>query len=202
MATMLGRDHLYPDASRLVTFLGLHDVPRFMHEPGATLAGLKLAFTFLLTARGTPLVYYGDEIGLTGGPDPDNRRDFPGGWTDDARSAFDASGRTPDEQSVFEHVRRLLRLRAEVAALRRGVQWNLVVSDQTWAFARVDGTSGVVVVLNNGSEDATIESPVGPAHLADGVRLEDRLGLAPPVTVADGRIRARIPARSASVFVP
>ena len=78
VANLLARDHLYRDPGSFVTFLGLHDVPRFMNEPGATVDGLKLAFTFLLTARGTPLVYYGDEIALPGGGDPDNRRDFPG----------------------------------------------------------------------------------------------------------------------------
>lgn len=202
VAMMLSRDHLYTDASRLVTFLGLHDVPRFMHEPGATLAGLKLAFTFLLTARGTPLVYYGDEIGLAGGPDPDNRRDFPGGWPDDARNAFEASERTPEQQSVFEHVRRLLRLRTELPALRRGVQLNLAVGEQTWAFARINGGASLVAMFNNGTEEATIDCPVGPALLREGVRLEDRLGLASPVTVSDGRIRVRIPARSASVLAP
>jgi glycosidase len=202
VALTLSRDHLYPDASRLVTFLGLHDVPRFMHEPGATLTGLKLAFTFLLTSRGTPLVYYGDEIGLPGGPDPDNRRDFPGGWPADPQNAFEASGRTPEQQSVFEHVRRLLRLRGELEDLRRGFQLNLAVGDQTWAFARVHGESGLVVALNNGQEEAVIDCPAGPAGLQDGERLEDRLELAPPATVADGRIRLRIPARSASVFAP
>src|SRR6185295_13460437 len=94
VANLLARDHLYRDPASFVTFLGLHDVPRFMNEPGATLDGLKLAFTFLLTARGTPLVYYGDEIALPGGGDPDNRRDFPGGFPGDARSAFESGSRS------------------------------------------------------------------------------------------------------------
>ncbi len=65
-----------------------------MSEPGATVDGLKLAWTFLMTARGIPMIYYGDEIGMQGGNDPDNRRDFPGGWAGDAHNAFEASGRT------------------------------------------------------------------------------------------------------------
>ena len=79
---MLGHDHLYPNPNVLVTFLGLHDVARFMNEPGATVEGLKLASTFLMTARGTPLVYYGDEIAMRGGNDPDNLRK----WVDIAKS--------------------------------------------------------------------------------------------------------------------
>jgi glycosidase len=202
VAMMLGRDHLYPDASRLVTILGLHDVPRFMQEPGATLAGLKLAFTLLLTSRGTPLIYYGDEIGMPGGSDPDNRRDFPGGWPDDPRNAFEQSGRTPEQESVFQHVRGLLHLRAELPALRRGAQWNLVVDDQTWAFARVAEASSIVAMLNNGAADATIDCPLGPAGLVDGAVLEDRLRVSTPVTVAGGRVRVRLPPRSAALFVP
>ena len=53
---MLGRDHLYPDASRLVVFLGNHDMLRFMNERGATTAGLKLAQTFIMTTRGIPQI--------------------------------------------------------------------------------------------------------------------------------------------------
>src|SRR5437867_2968965 len=84
VATMLARDQLYRDPAGLLTFAGNHDTPRFMNEPGASADGLRLAFTFLLTARGLPMVYAGDEIGTPGGGDPDNRRDFPGGWAGDA----------------------------------------------------------------------------------------------------------------------
>src|SRR5204862_5007025 len=101
LAVMLGHDSLYPNPDNLVTFLGLHDVQRFMNEPGATIDGLKLAFTYLMTSRGIPMIYYGDEIAMPGGNDPDNRRDFPGGWREDTRNAFTAPGRTPAEQDVF-----------------------------------------------------------------------------------------------------
>ncbi len=49
----LALDVHYVDPTTLVTFLGLHDQTRFLSEPGATVAGLELAFTFLLTTRGT-----------------------------------------------------------------------------------------------------------------------------------------------------
>ena len=68
-------------------------MPRFLHRQGVTVDGLKQAFTFLMTTRGIPMIYYGDEIGMTGGDDPDNRRDFPGGWKVDSANAFEASGR-------------------------------------------------------------------------------------------------------------
>jgi glycosidase len=127
-----------------VTFLGLHDVQRFMAEPGATPAGLKLAFTFLLTTRGIPLIYYGDEIGMPGGNDPDNRRDFPGGWPGE-RNAFEAAGRTRDEQEIFQHVQKLLSLRAARPELRALATQVLVAEEQQLVYRR----GRTVVAINN-----------------------------------------------------
>jgi glycosidase len=110
---MMAHDSLYPNAGRLVTFLGLHDMPRFLHRQGATAEGLKQAFTFLLTTRGIPMIYHGDEIGMTGGDDPDNRRDFPGGWKEDAGNGFETSGRSRAQEDLFQSVRKLAG-RAEV----------------------------------------------------------------------------------------
>jgi glycosidase len=200
VATMLAHDQLYRDAARLVTFAGNHDTPRFMNESGARPDGLGLAFTFLLTARGLPMIYAGDEIGMPGGSDPDNRRDFPGGWTGDARNAFDPAGRTPDEQAVFARVRTLAHLRAELPALRRGRHVSLAVGDQTYVYARAAEGSVAVVAINNGTAPVELEVPAGPAGLAEGKTLVDRLGASVPVTVAGGRLRMTLPARSASIY--
>ena len=202
VAMMLARDHLYREASSLVTFLGLHDVPRFMNEPGARVASLRSAFTFLATARGTPLVYYGDEIASPGGGDPDNRRDFPGGWKGDARNAFEAAGRTADEESVHAHVRALLRLRQETPALRRGKTVNLHVADRSWAYARVLDGRAVVVAINTDGAPATLDLPAAPAGLADGARLRDRVGSLGEAAVEGGRLRLTLPPGSSGVFVP
>jgi glycosidase len=202
VAMMLARDHLYRDASPLVTFLGLHDVPRFMNEPGATIAGLKSAFTFLATARGTPLVYYGDEIAMPGGGDPDNRRDFPGGWKEDPRSAFESTGRTADEESVHAHVKTLLALRQATPALRRGRTVNLHVADKTWVYARRLEGPAVVVAFNAGADQATLDLAAGPAGLADGAALEDRLRSGAEARVEGGRLRLSVPPASSAVFMP
>jgi glycosidase len=198
VAQMLARDRLYERPGELVTLLGLHDVRRFMDEPGATAAGLKLAFTFLLTARGIPLVYYGDEVAMPGGVDPDNRRDFPGGWPGDPRNAFGAAGRTADEQSVFERVRTLGRLRAELVPLRRGVTVTLLAEEQAYVFARVTREGSVIVAFNNGSEAARLDVPVD--GLGEGETLEDRLGGVAAMPVAGGRLRFTLPARSAALL--
>jgi neopullulanase len=189
VAQMLSRDRLYPDPDALVTLLGLHDVPRFMNETGATPEGLKLAFTFLLTARGTPLIYYGDEIGLPGGGDPDNRREFPGGWPGDQRNAFDASGRTAAEQGVWTHVRKLLRLRAERGELRRAPTEHLYAAEQTYVYRR----GRTVVALNNDTRPAEVRLPV----TALGT---DALGLCPAVRKDGGGVTIVIPPRTGCVF--
>ncbi|HET8647274.1 MAG TPA: alpha-amylase family glycosyl hydrolase, partial [Vicinamibacteria bacterium] len=205
LAVALGHDHLYPRPDRLVTFLGLHDVARFMNERGATAAGLRHAFTFLFTTRGIPLVYYGDEIGLPGGEDPDNRRDFPGGFPGDARDAFAASGRTPEEEAVFAHVRALARLRREQPALRRGSLIHLLADEKAYAYARVHEGRAVVVAFNMSAEALAADVPAGPAALAAGVTLRDALGAggAAAVEPAAGgaRLRLQLRPRSAAVFV-
>jgi glycosidase len=202
VAMTLARDHLYRDAASLVTFLGLHDVPRFMNEPGATVGALKAAFTFLTTARGTPLVYYGDEIAMPGGGDPDNRRDFPGGWREDGRSAFEKTGRTADEESVHAHVRALLTLRQAVPALRRGRMVNLHVADKSWVYARVLDGRSVVVAFNTGADRATLDLASGPALLVDGARLEERLHSGAEARVEGGRVWLSVPPGSSAVFTP
>ena len=186
---MLGHDWLYPDPSRLMTFVGLHDVPRFMNERGATIKGLELAYTFLLTARGTPLLYYGDEVALPGAGDPDNRRDFPGGWPGDARSAFDASGRTPPEHQLWSHVQRLLQLRAQRSDLRTGRMEHLVTNDQSFVYRR----GRTVVALNNDTTAVTLRLPI--ATLPD-----DALGVCARPRSESGAVVVVVPPRSGCVF--
>jgi glycosidase len=189
VAQMLGHDWLYPDPSRLMTFVGLHDVPRFMNERGATIKGLELAYTFLLTARGTPLLYYGDEVALPGAGDPDNRRDFPGGWSGDARSAFDASGRTPPEQQLWSHVQRLLQLRAQRSDLRTGRMEHLVTNDQSFVYRR----GRTLVALNNDTTAVTLRLPI--ATLPD-----DALGVCARPRSESGAVVVVVPPRSGCVF--
>lgn len=155
VAQMLMRDHLYDHPMALMPFLGLHDVARFMGEPGATVDGLRLAFTVVLTMRGTPLLYYGDEIAMLGGNDPDNRRDFPGGWPGDAANAFDTSSRTAEQQAVWSHVQTLLRTRAAVPDLRHGPLEQLVVTEQQFVYRR----GGATIAINNDTVPAVIRPP-------------------------------------------
>jgi glycosidase len=197
---MLSHDYLYPNADLLVPFLGLHDMLRFMSEPGATAQGLMLAQTFLMTTRGVPLIYYGDEIALQGGGDPDNRRDFPGGFAGDEHNAFTEQGRRADEREVFNHLHRVVKLRQELEPLRRGKLVTLGFSDDDYSFARTSNTGTVIVVFNNAAKSSQIEIDLTPLSIADGKTLTDRLSISADVQIADNKIKVNLPARSASIF--
>jgi glycosidase len=203
LAQVLSHDWLYPNPRVLVPFLGVHDMERFMHEPGATVEGLKLAQTFIMTTRGTPLLYYGDEIAMTGGPDPDNRRDFPGGFPGDTRDAFTREGRTATENDVFDHLRRLARLRAELEPLRRGALLHLHDEDQQTVFARtLPGHGPVFVAFNNDARPAAVSFDVSGFGRPHELFFIDRLGVVRDFTRSpDGRrVQFTLPARSSAVI--
>ena len=197
LASLIGRDFLYPSPERLVTFAGLHDVSRFMNEGDAQ--GLKLALTFVLTTRGIPLLYYGDEIGMRGGDDPDNRRDFPGGFPGDERSAFERAGRTEEEESIFEHIRTLLHLRLGSGALRHGALRDLAVTAHVYAFLRETKTERVLIALNVSDREEKIALTSEATGFPKGALLEDRLSSLAPVRVG-GEASLVIPPRTAAIL--
>lgn len=199
VAAVLSRDHLYPDPRMLITLLGSQDEARFLSLPGADAARLKLAFAVLLTMRGIPLLYYGDEVAMRGGVDPDNRRDFPGGWREDPRDAFKASGRSPEEREVFDFVRRLARLRRDSAALRRGRLIQLAVAEKTYAFARVAEDGWALTAINNDDKPREIAFSSGPLGEADFERT-DLLGGGHKAAAKGGSARVTLPARTAALF--
>jgi len=197
---VLAHDHLYVDPDRLVTFVDLHDLPRFLNEPGATVDGLERIFTLLMTMRGIPMIYYGDEIGLAGGPDPDNRRDFPGGWPDDPCNSFEAAGRTDEQQSLFSHIQRLTQLRASLEPLRRGRMISLLSQGGLYAFARVTEHGRVLVAINNGAEPTSVAVPLEGSGIADGAMLDDELRSAAPARAQGGSVELRLAAHSAAIY--
>ena len=197
----LAKDYLYNNPEILVTLLGGHDDGRFMSEKGATIAGLKLANVLLLTTRGVPQLYYGDEIAMTGGDEPTTRGDFPGGFPGDKRNAFTGAGRTRTEENLFQYVRQLARLHGELEPLKHGELVNLYVSEQQYAYARKTRSAAVVVVINNESKTVEIDIDISPAGLADGVTLVDRLGVSRDAQISNGKLHVTLPERSASIFV-
>jgi glycosidase len=198
---MLGHDLLYPNANLLWSFIGNHDMPRLMNSKNATLDGLKLAFTCMFAIRGVPLLYYGDEIAMQGGDDPDNRRDFPGGWSGDAVNAFNKSGRTDDQEAVFRHVQMLAHLRQSMPVLAKGSTTNLVLLDQQWAFARQLGNETAVVVLNNASKPATVVVPLGELQLTSIAQPKSLLGVATQATLDHNKVTVQMPSRGGDIFL-
>lgn len=196
LAKIMAKDRLYANPDLLAPFLGNHDVRRFMSEPGAHASQLKLAFTYLLTMRGTPEIYYGDEIGMAGGDDPDNRRDFPGGWAGDAQNAFDPARRTAEQKSIFDYVQKLIALRKNSSALRRGKFIDLGVTDNTWAFARIDVPRSVIVAFNN----ASTPQNVSIAFPQDG-DFTGQLGNAAKLSIRKGEGTVQLPGRTAEIFL-
>ncbi|WP_029214812.1 glycoside hydrolase family 13 protein [Kallotenue papyrolyticum] len=149
----------------LLNLLGSHDTPRFVTLAGGDVARLKLALLFLCTYPGAPMIYYGDEIGLSGEGDPHCRACFP--W-DAARWNHD----------LLDWTRRCIALRREHAVLRHGAYLPLLADRSTnlYAFARRDHTSLAIVVLNNNAHALTLmRLPLTRLELPDGLPCTDRL---------------------------
>lgn len=194
-------DALYPDPLRLTTLANNHDTPRFMSLEGATLEGAMMHLAFALSVRGIPQLYYGEEIAMEGHEDPDNRRDFPGGFPGDLRNAFEASGRTTNEQRMYEWTRSWIRLRRDQPALMHGSLVDLFYDDQAYAFARQYKGQTVVVVFNRAPQENAITLPAAAIDLADGLRLVPLVGATKPGLVAKGVATLAVPPRTAAAYL-
>jgi glycosidase len=214
LAGVLRQDSLYPHPERLVPFIGNHDTTRFLTEANGSEHRLKLALGLLATLRGMPLIYSGDEIGMTGGKDPDNRHDFPGGFPGDKHDAFTQSGRTAEEQSVFSWTSELLALRASHPALETGVEQNLFADQDGFAFVRTLDDNGcsatadsdpakapLLIVLNKSAKSKSIDLPVEDTALAGCTEFKAEAPATGPSPIANsGKLHIEEPAESISVY--
>ncbi len=193
-------DALYPDASKVTTFQNNHDTTRFLSLEEASLEGAMLHTAFTISVRGIPQLYYGEEIAMEGKEDPDNRRDFPGGFPGDPRSAFTASGRTEAERRMFEWTRAWIRLRAEHSAIRNGRLIDLFYDDDSYAFARQHRGETVIIAFNRGAQEKKITVPAGAISARDGSELMSLLGAFGSSRFANGNATLLLPSRSAVAF--
>jgi neopullulanase len=168
-AAVAASETAYPATARMSPFLGNHDVPRFLSyaagqvdadavaqawgpnappdvvNDAAAFAKLAQAFTFLLTARGAPLIYYGDEVGLSGAGDPDNRR------------MMKFSGLTGLQSGLRQHVETLGAARKQSRALREGDRATLLVEPDLWIQQRAaSATEGALIIVHRGSAPRTV----------------------------------------------
>jgi glycosidase len=180
-------DALYPDASKLTMLANNHDTMRFMSLDGASFERAKMHMAFVLSMRGIPQLYAGEEIAMEGKEDPDNRRDFPS-------AAFKAEGRKENELVMFSWTREWIRLRREHAALRSGQLIDLYCDDHTYVFARRLPTDMVIVAFNRADKEKYVAIPVAALGLKDNVVFGSGTltGL-----VRDGELTLTLPAQSA-----
>ena len=185
---MDSNDTFYPPDAVMSTFVGNHDLPRSIHfaeqtlpswlgssatdGKGAAWSGqpsletdpsvyerMANAFAVLLTNRGAPLIYYGDEIGLPGAGDPDNRRMMQ--WT----------GTIQPQQDLHDRVAALAAIRAAHPAMRRGARTTLDVSEDLWVYSMATGAGDptpdtVYVAINRSDNDLTTSAlPSGLTEL-------------------------------------
>jgi glycosidase len=194
-------DALYPDPLKITTFANNHDTARFMSLEGATLEGAMMHVAFTLSVRGIPQLYYGEEIAMEGKDDPDNRRDFPGGFPGDARSAFEPAGRKPREQKMFEWTRSWIRLRTEHTALRTGSLTDLFYDDDAYVFARQNKSETVIVAFNRSDQEKKVTVRVGSIGLKDALEMSSVLGSSGSSRVENGQAILTLAKSSASAFL-
>ena len=142
----------------LMNLLSTHDTARSLHvlgdvdgkstpdEVALAKQKLRLAVFFQMTYPGSPAIYYGDEVGMTGGDDPYNRGTYP--WAD--------RGGHPDD-AMLADFRRLTTLRRDLPVLRHGTLLApLHVDAHVVALARRDGAAWAITATNNGDAPRTL----------------------------------------------
>jgi neopullulanase len=174
-----------------LNLLGSHDAPRFRTMAGRDAASYRLAVLLQATLPGAPCVYYGDEVGLEGGNDPECRGAFPWG-----RDAWD--------QDALAWTRAVFATRRDLAGLRRGAFRVVGTSGDSLAFVRgaAVGSAPVLVAVNAG--DRPVDLSIGVAELA-GARLVDHPlpggGAGDDPSIADdGTGMVRVPPRTGRIL--
>jgi len=169
--TTLAQDFVYKDATREVIFLDNHDLSRFFSIVNEDVVKYESALIWLLTCRGIPQIYYGDEIGLTGFTSPNDghvRQDFPGGWASDLSNKFTANGRDERENGIWNYISILANFRKNSSALTTGKMMQYVPADDgVYVYFRYDDKQTIMVVMNTSNETKTI-SPLNYAERTKG----------------------------------
>ncbi|MGZ4161334.1 MAG: glycoside hydrolase family 13 protein, partial [Neobacillus sp.] len=143
--------HMYPKNINEVAFnlVGSHDTPRILTECGEDIERVKQVYSLLLTFIGTPCIYYGDEIGLTGGQDPGCRKCME--WD-----------REKQNRELFEHIQKLIQLRDENPLLANDGELSFVspeYHDICLAYTKTTGKKTVIVILNTGNKETSYTLP-------------------------------------------
>ena len=150
---VLSKDFVYHNPNTNKIFADNHDMDRFFYTIGQDLSKAKSAIIFLLTTRGIPQLYYGDEILMTGhDKHGDIRQDFPGGWNGDVRNAFSETGRTANENEIFNHLQKILQWRKTSDAILNGELKHFVPYDNVYVYNRKSEKESILVIINNNNQ--------------------------------------------------
>ena len=156
----LAMDFLFPDHTRILTFLDNHDTDRFLETLPENLDSWKQAQAFLLTSRGIPQIYYGTEILMNGtranGGDGMIRLDMPGGFPGDTTNVFVREGRTELQNQAFDFLSRLLHFRRGNKVISEGTLKHFIPENGVYTYERRLGDDRIVVVMNGRDEPVTM----------------------------------------------
>ena len=147
----------------LMNLLSSHDTSRFLFRAREDKWKAYESAIFQMTFIGAPMIYYGDETGMTGGKDPDCRRSF--NWN------FDKS------DHLYKLYQKMLTLRKNNSALRRGSFETLLTDDNNniYSYSRMDKKNKVLVILNNSSATKTVTVNVAKMGIDKGTVLKEEL---------------------------
>ncbi len=157
--TTLAQDFVYKDPSRQVIFLDNHDMARFYSIVNEDMDKYKCGLAWLLTCRGIPQMYYGDELATAGTTSPNDgyvRLDFPGGWPNDAVNKFEIAGRTQKDQAIYQYLATLANYRKSSPALTTGKLMQYYPVDGVYVYFRYTDTQTVMVVMNTSKEEKKV----------------------------------------------
>ncbi len=151
----LAQDFLYKDPMNNCIFLDNHDMDRVFSNFGENIEKMKAAHALLLTQRGIPQIYYGDEILVKNFKDPTDaevRKDFIGGWQDDVVNKFTVAGRTEKENNFYNYIKKIANFRKTSSALKTGKLMQYIPKDGLYVYFRYDAKQTIMVIINTGKE--------------------------------------------------
>jgi glycosidase len=156
----LSYDYQYKDATKNVVFLDNHDLNRFYSVVNEDFSKYKSGIAWLLTTRGIPQFYYGNEILMTGTTNPDGkvRLDFKGGWPEDKVNKFTAAGRTEKENEAFNYVRKLATYRKNNEVLQTGKMMQFVPQDGVYVYFRYNADKTVMMLMNGEEKEVSLST--------------------------------------------
>lgn len=154
---------------------------------------MKEAVTFQMTWPGAPTIYYGDEAGLTGWTDPDNRRTYPWGRED---------------KDLLEYHKLLIKIHKKYDVLKFGSLEYLYNEYGIISYIRWNNSEKIAVVLNNNSCEKEIFLPVWKAEIEDNKKMTRILLSSQETTnkkektyiVSQGNIKIKMPPYSSAIF--